>query len=277
MNRDRTTTGRFFEARETRVSDPKNGPDSLKATGIQAAIAQDGSSRQKYQDLVVGSRDLGRLIHFEFVMLVASWVPGALGLLLRKIFYPTLLGWCGRGVVFGTGVTLRHPHKIHIGEGTVIDDNVLLDAKGVANQGITIGERGFIGRNSILSCKDGDIVLGRHINIGFNCEVFSSSRVEVGDYGLFAAYVYVVGGGHDHSDVGAAIIDQPRPSLGVTIGRNVWLGAGVKVLDGVTLGSNVVVGAGAVVNESLPDSVIAAGVPAKIIKRRDDLSDQRKA
>ncbi|MEO8361027.1 MAG: DapH/DapD/GlmU-related protein [Vicinamibacteria bacterium] len=250
---------------------------SMKDVGIQAAFGDRRSASEKYQDLVVGSRSLARLVHFELVMLWTSWVPGALGLLLRKIFYPTLLGSCGRGVVFGTGVTLRHPHKIHIGDGTVIDDNVLLDAKGVANKGITIGDQGFVGRNSILSCKDGDIVLGSHINIGFNCEVFSSSKVEVGDYGLFAAYTYVVGGGHDHSAVGAAIIDQARPSLGVTIGRNVWLGAGVKVLDGVTLGSNVVVGAGAVVNESLPDSVIAAGVPAKIIKRRDDLTAERQA
>ncbi|MBP6703299.1 MAG: acyltransferase [Vicinamibacteria bacterium] len=251
--------------------------ESMKDVGIQAAVADRRSASEKYRDLVVGSRDFFRLVHFEFVVLFTSWVPGALGLLLRKIFYPTLLGSCGRGVVFGQGVTLRHPHKIHIGEGTVIDDGVLLDAKGVANQGIRIGERGFIGRNTILSCKDGDIVLGSHINIGFNCEVFSSSRVEVGDYGLFAAYTYVVGGGHDHSDLGAVMIDQPRPSKGVTIGRNVWLGAGAKVLDGVTLGSNVVVGAGAVVNESLPDSVIAAGVPAKIIKRREDVSAERQA
>jgi acetyltransferase-like isoleucine patch superfamily enzyme len=249
----------------------------MKDVGIQTSLKDPRSSSEKYQDLVVGSRDFFRLVHFEFVMMTASWVPGAFGLLLRKILYPTLLGSCGRGVVFGQGVTLRHPRKIHIGEGTVIDDHVLLDAKGVANQGIRIGDHGFIGRNSILSCKDGDIVLGSHINIGFNCEVFSSSRVEVSDYGLFAAYVYVVGGGHDHSDVGAVMIDQPRPSKGVTIGRNVWLGAGAKVLDGVTLGANVVVGAGAVVNESLPDSVIAAGVPAKIIKRRDDVSAERQA
>ena len=47
--------------------------------------------------------------------------------------------------------------------------------------------------------------------------------------------------------------------------------------DGVTLGQNVVIGAGAVVNESLPDSVIAAGVPAKIIKRRDAVSPERQA
>ena len=252
-------------------------PSSLKDVGIQSALADPRSPSQKYRDLVVGSRDLARLLHFEMVTLLSAWVPGALGLLLRKALYPSLFGSCGKGVVFGIGVTLRHPHKIHIGDGTVIDDHVLLDAKGVANQGIRIGDRGFIGRNSILSCKDGDIVLGSHINIGFNCEVFSSSRVEVGDYGLFAAYTYVVGGGHDHSDLGAVMIDQPRPSLGVTIGRNVWLGAGAKVLDGVTLGQNVVIGAGAVVNESMPDNVIAAGVPAKIIRRRDDHEAQRRA
>lgn len=252
-------------------------PSSLKDVGIQSALGDSRSASEKYRDLVVGSRGFARLLHFEAVTLISAWVPGALGLLLRKILYPTLLGSCGRGVVFGIGVTLRHPHKIHIGDGTVIDDHVLLDAKGVANQGIRIGDRGFIGRNSILSCKDGDIVLGSHMNIGFNCEIFSSSRVEVGDYGLFAAYTYVVGGGHDHSDLGAVMIDQPRPSLGVTIGRNVWLGAGAKVLDGVTLGQNVVIGAGAVVNESMPDNVIAAGVPAKIIKRRDDHDAQRRA
>lgn len=249
----------------------------MKDVGIQAAIRDPRSPVEKYQDLVIGSRGLLRLLHFEFVMLFASWVPGALGLLLRKILYPTLLGSCGRGVVFGVDVALRHPHKIHIGEGTLIDDHVLVDAKGVANQGIRIGDNGFIGRNSILSCKDGDIVLGSHINIGFNSEIFSSSKVEVGDYGLFAAYTYVVGGGHDHSDLGAVIIDQARPSRGVTIGRNAWLGAGAKILDGVTLGQNVVIGAGAVVNESLPDSVIAAGVPAKIIRRRDGLSPERQA
>lgn len=254
-----------------------SGPPSMKDVGIQAALKDSRSPARKYQDLVIGSRGLIFLLHFEVVTLICAYLPGALGLLLRKVLYPTLLGSCGPGVVFGVGVTLRHPRKIHIGAGTVIDDHVLLDAKGVANQGIKVGEHGFIGRDSILSCKDGDIVLGSHINMGFNCEVFSSSRVEVGDYGLFAAYTYVVGGGHDHSDLGAVMIDQPRPSKGVVIGRNVWLGAGAKILDGVTLGSNVVVGAGAVVNESLPDAVIAAGVPARIIKRRDDLSPERRA
>ena len=73
-------------------------PASMKDVGIQAALKDSRSSSEKYQDLVVGSRDFFRLIHFEFVTLVCAYVPGALGLLLRKFLYPTLLGSCGRGV-----------------------------------------------------------------------------------------------------------------------------------------------------------------------------------
>ena len=110
-------------------------------------------------------------------MLVSQAVPGALGLVLRKMLYPRLLGACGRNVVFGQNVVLRHPGKIRIGDNVVIDDNCLLDAKGDTNAGITIGSGVFVGRNTILSCKNGDIELGDRANIGFNCEVFSASRV----------------------------------------------------------------------------------------------------
>ena len=129
-------------------------------------------------------------------MLLASWVPGALGLVLRSWLYPMILGSVGRNVVFGVNVTLRHPHKIHIGDNVVIDDLCCLDAKGTDNKGITIGNGVFVGRNTILSCKNGDIVIEDRANIGFNCEIFSASRVRVGKDILIAAYTYLVGGDH---------------------------------------------------------------------------------
>jgi acetyltransferase-like isoleucine patch superfamily enzyme len=180
-----------------------------------------------------------------------------------------LLGSVGRGVVFGQGVVLRHPAKIRVGDGTVIDDLVVLDAKGTSNRGITLGKGVFLGRGTILSCKDGDIDLGDHVNIGFNSEVFSGSRVTVGAHGLFAAYTYLVGGGHEFSRADVPVIEQERVSQGITLGENVWLGTGVKVLDGVTIGRNVVVGAGAIVTKNLPDGVVAAGMPARVVRRRD--------
>jgi acetyltransferase-like isoleucine patch superfamily enzyme len=188
---------------------------------------------------------------------------------LRKIAYPWLLGGVGRGVAFGHGVVLRHPHKIRIGDGVVIDDLVVLDAKGDSNRGIDLGRGVFLGRGSILSCKNGDIVLGERVNLGFHAEIFSGSRVEVGREALFAAYVYVVGGGHDFERTDVSVLAQARSSRGVTIGEGAWLGAGAKVLDGVTVGRRAVVGAGAVVNADLPDGSVAVGIPARVVRQRE--------
>jgi acetyltransferase-like isoleucine patch superfamily enzyme len=238
--------------------------------GIQDAVSGTGkSSLRKYQDLVVGSRSLARLLLYELVVLVASWVPGALGLALRKVFYPLFLGSVGRGCAFGHGVVLRHPHKIRLGQGVVVDDLVVLDAKGTTNGGITLGDGVFVGRGSILSCKNGDIVLGDRVNIGFHAEIFSGSRVEVGKDGLLAAYTYLVGGGHEFERGDVAVLEQARTSRGITLGDNVWLGAGARVLDGCTLGRGVVVGAGAVVTSDLPDGSVAVGVPARVVRTRE--------
>jgi acetyltransferase-like isoleucine patch superfamily enzyme len=187
---------------------------------------------------------------------------------LRKVLYPRLLGTCGRNVVFGQNVVLRHPGKIRIGDNVVIDDNCLLDAKGDGNGGIAIGTGVFVGRNTILSCKNGDIVLGDRANIGFNCEVFSASQVTVGADTLLAAYCYVIGGDHESADPATPVMAQARRSKGVTVGDGVWMGAGAKILDGVTIGSHAIVGAGAVVRVDVPEYAVAAGRPARIVGTR---------
>jgi acetyltransferase-like isoleucine patch superfamily enzyme len=227
------------------------------------------SAREKYEALVVGRHGWGALIRHELVTLLSQNIPGALGLALRKTLYPSLLGTCGRNVVFGQNVVLRHPGKIRIGDNVVIDDNCLLDAKGDANAGITIGSGVFIGRNTILSCKNGDIIVDDDANIGFNCELFSASRVRVGRGTLLAAYCYVIGGDHDFSDPDLAVLEQPRRSLGVSIGQGAWLGAGAKILDGVAIGDRAIIGAGAVVRDAVPDGSIAAGIPARTVGQRE--------
>ena len=177
------------------------------------------SARQKYAALVVGQPGLGALLKYELVVMLSQALPRSDRARAAKGVVPLLLGSCGRNVVFGQNVVLRHPHKIHIGSNVVIDDNCLLDAKGESNRGIRIGSGVFIGRNSILSCKNGDIELGDGANIGFNCEVFSASRVTIGASVLMAAYSYIIGGDHDFSDPTAAVLAQARTSAGVDVGR----------------------------------------------------------
>jgi acetyltransferase-like isoleucine patch superfamily enzyme len=171
-------------------------------------------------------------------------------------------------VVFGQNVSLRHPHKIHIGDNVVVDDNCLLDAKGESNRGIRIGSGVFIGRNSILSCKNGDIEIADGANIGFNCELFSASRVSIGPGTLLAAYTYVIGGDHDFADPSKSILEQGRTSAGVLVGAGAWIGAGAKILDGVSVGDSAIVGAGAVVTHDVPVRSVAVGVPAKVVSTR---------
>ena len=236
---------------------------------IQKEVFDEKKSKiAKYQKLVVGQEGLLKLIKYELIILLTSPIPGALGLFLRNKFFPKILGSLGKNVTFGSNVVLRHPHKIFIGNNVVIDDNCVLDAKGTNNNGIKIGNGVFIGRNTILSCKNGNITLDDNVNIGFNCEIFSASHVSVGENGLFAAYCYLIGGGHSYDRTDIPVLYQDRPSKGIVLGPNTWLGAGVKILDGITLGRDVIIGAGAVVSRNIPDYCIAAGIPAKVRRNR---------
>jgi acetyltransferase-like isoleucine patch superfamily enzyme len=248
----------------------RGSPDAGSIPRAQDQLFAAGtSSRAKYAALVVGRPGLGALLKYELIVMFAQSWPGALGLVIRKALYPRLLGSCGRNVIFGQHVVLRHPHKIHIGSNVVVDDNCLLDAKGESNHGIRIGDGVFIGRNTILSCKNGDIALADGANIGFNCEVFSASRVAIGKRVLMAAYSYVIGGDHDFSDPSKPVLEQSRTSAGVTIGDGVWMGAGAKILDGVAIGDGAVIGAGAVVRDSVAASAIAVGIPARVVGSRE--------
>ena len=232
-----------------------------------------GSQAGKYSELVVGKKGIAALLKYEFLTSTFSGCPGALGIFLRKIFYRFLFKKIGKGVVFGRNITIRHPNKIIIGDNVLIDENCMLDAKGIDNTGIEIKNGVYIGRNTILSCKDGDIILKENVNIGFNCEIQSSSHVSIGKNTLLAAYVYIIAGDHVHE-----LDEQPvnliqGTSKGIIVGENCWLGAKATVLDGIEIGHDVVIGASAVVNKDVAPFSVAVGIPAKVIKNR--LPDQK--
>ncbi|OQX95491.1 hypothetical protein B6I21_05155 [candidate division KSB1 bacterium 4572_119] len=228
------------------------------------------SSMQRYMELILGKKGLWNLIKFELVMTLTSWVPGALGLLLRSKLYPVILGSVGRNVAFGTNIAIRHPHKIHIGDNVVIDDHCVLDAKGEGNKGLKIGNGVFVGRNTILTCHDGDIVLEDNVNIGFNCVISSLGSIVIKKNHLMAAFCYLVGGDHVADKTDVPILYQGRTAKGIVLEENIWLGAGVAVLDGSTVGRDSIVGAHAVVNGNIDEYSIAVGIPAKTVRDRRD-------
>jgi acetyltransferase-like isoleucine patch superfamily enzyme len=256
-----TMSSQPSRSRPERAADPQ-------ITDIQKEFGASRSKRQRYADLVIGEAGWWPLIRYEMVMLLSSWVPGALGLFLRSKLYPLILGRVGRNVAFGQNVVLRHPRKITIGDNVVVDDQCCLDAKGTTNRGIELQDGVFLGRNTILSCKNGDIVLEQEANVGFNVEVFSAARVRVGARTLIAAYTYLVGGDHLYDRTDVAVLHQGRTAAGIDVGENSWLGAHVVVTDGARLGRDVIVGAGSVVIGEVAPFHIVAGSPARVIRDR---------
>ena len=244
----------------------------LKHTGLRSRIVDPSITPfSKYQTFMVGSRSFLFLLKYEILTCLFGFLPGIVGLVLRKSFYPFLFRCVGRNVIFGRNIIIRHPKKIIIGNNVVIDDNCVLDAKGENNQGIIIGDNVFISRNSIISCKEGDIEIGNDSNIVTNCLIHSETSLEIGSYVLIAAYCYIVAGGnHDFDRTEIPIILQPSISKGgIIISDDVWLGADVKVLDGSKIGRGSIVGAGSVVNSGLGKFSVAMGIPAKVVKKRE--------
>lgn len=236
---------------------------------IKQVTAKPISRWRQYAEWFVGKTDLLSFLKYELITFFLGSLPGALGYYLRSKFYPLILGSTGRKVVFGRGITVRHPHKIRIGHNVIIDDYCVLDAKGQSNAGISIGDEVFIGRNSILYCKNGDIEVGSQANISSNCEVFSSHRVVIGRATMIAGYSYIMSGGsYEYKNSRIDFVSQDGFSKGPTvIGEGCWIGAGVIILDGVSIGDRTVVGAGAVVTRPIPGNSLAIGIPAKVIEK----------
>lgn len=233
------------------------------------------SALQQYRQLIYGKASLWYVFKSELLTLLIGQCPGALGLALRKMFYPGLFKHCGRGVIFGKNLTLRHANKISLGDGVVLDDNVVLDAKGDSNHGLTIGSRVYIGRNTIVYCKNGDIIIGEQVNISSNCQIFSSNRLEIGSQTVIAAFSYLLSGGQydmDMPEVPFAEQTGMRTDGPTKIGANCWLATGVVIPDGVTIGDHVVVAAGAVVTRDFAGDQLCGGVPAKPLRDLKSLS-----
>lgn len=236
-------------------------------------LGQGGGSSAfgKYRALCYGDVPFWKVLRSELLMLLFGYLPGALGLGLRGLFFPCLFGACGRKVVFGRDLTLRHAHKIRLGDGVIVDDHAVLDAKGEGNTGIAIGDGVYIGRNTIVYCKGGDITIGDRANLSSNCQVFSSNSLTLGSDTVVGAFTYLLSGGsYDYTDARKFSEQSGMETRGpLTIGPNGWLSARVTVVDGASIGEHCVIGAGAVVTTPIPAHSVAVGVPAKVVKAID--------
>jgi acetyltransferase-like isoleucine patch superfamily enzyme len=104
------------------------------------------------------------------------------------------------------------------------------------------------------------------------CYLEGEGGLSIGSDVSIAHGVTIMTTEHDYDVSKGKMRDAPVKRAPVSIGDDVWIGAGVKILAGVTIGDHVVVGAGAVVTRDIPSNSLAVGVPARVIKRLDQQS-----
>lgn len=108
------------------------------------------------------------------------------------------------------------------------------------------------------------IEVGKNFYANYNCTILDVAKVTIGDNCMLAPNVAIYTAGHPlHPDSRNSGYEYGLP---VTIGDNVWIGGNSIVLPGVKIGSNSVIGAGSVVTGDIPDWVVAAGNPCRVIR-----------
>ncbi|WP_274528543.1 sugar O-acetyltransferase [Paenibacillus piscarius] len=118
-----------------------------------------------------------------------------------------------------------------------------------------------------------NIEIGEGFFSNFNCTILDGAKVTFGKYVFIAPNCCFSTAGHPlDSEQRNAGLEFAYP---ITVGNNVWFGAGVTVLPGVTIGNDVVIGAGSIVNKDIPSGVIAVGNPCRVLREITE-EDKRK-
>lgn len=112
-----------------------------------------------------------------------------------------------------------------------------------------------------------NIELGERVFFNFNCTVLDVCRVRIGDFTLFGPAVQIYTPLHPFNAAQRRRQEFGKP---IDIGSDVWVGGGAIILAGVTIGSRAVIGAGSVVTRDVPEAVLAAGNPCRVIRAIDE-------
>ncbi|RRK11500.1 sugar O-acetyltransferase [Lactiplantibacillus garii] len=116
-----------------------------------------------------------------------------------------------------------------------------------------------------FNCDNGrNIHVGNNFLSNYNLTILDIAPVTIGDNVMIGPNVDIYTVNHPLTAKGRR--DALAKGFPVKIGNDVWIGGKVTITPGVTIGNNVVVAAGAVVTHDVPDNVVVAGVPAKVIK-----------
>lgn len=106
--------------------------------------------------------------------------------------------------------------------------------------------------------------IGKNFYANFNLTLIDDTYIVIGDDVMVGPNVTIATAGHPVEPERRK--NKAQFNVPVTIGNNVWLGAGTVILPGVNIGENTVIGAGSIVTKPIPPNVVAVGNPCKVLR-----------
>jgi acetyltransferase-like isoleucine patch superfamily enzyme len=135
---------------------------------------------------------------------------------------------------------------------------------------IELGRWSWLGLGTKVRCHEGLVEIGAKSVLGQECTISAYQRVSIGRECVIADRVMMIDFDHGVTEVERPVRLQGIYKRDVRVGNNVWIGYGACILRGVTVGDNAVIGTNAVVTRDVPPNAVVAGVPAKVIRMRDE-------
>jgi acetyltransferase-like isoleucine patch superfamily enzyme len=225
------------------------------------------------------ARSLPAYILEQSILTLFGWIPTIIGIGLRGLVYRLIMKFNGVAAI-ENGVRIAYASNVSLGKGVYLDHGVYLHA---LPAGITIGDNTFVMHHTMLhvfnfrNLSRAGITIGKNCFIGEYNVIRGQGGVSIGNDVYTGPMVKIVAVNHVYNDLECPIREQGVTAQGIIIEDDVWLGAGVTVVDGVTIGHGSVIGAGAVVTADIPPYSIAVGIPAKPVKDRREITNDQHA
>jgi acetyltransferase-like isoleucine patch superfamily enzyme len=140
---------------------------------------------------------------------------------------------------------------------------------------IELGRWSWLGHGTKIRCHEGVVSIGAKTVLGQECTISAYQHVSIGRECVIADRVMLIDFDHGMVEVDRPIRLQGIYKRDVRVGHNVWIGYGACILRGVSVGDNAVIGTNAVVTQDVPPNAVVGGVPARLIRMRDEPTEMR--
>lgn len=134
---------------------------------------------------------------------------------------------------------------------------------------VVLGRWSWLGHGTKVRAHEGEVRIGAKTVLGQECTISAYQHVSIGRECIVADRVMLIDFDHGVVEVERPIRLQGIYKRDVRVGNNVWIGYGAALLRGVTVGDNAIVGTSSVVTRDVAADAVAAGAPARELRRRD--------